>query len=277
VTGSFERPVRHGRAPARKSHPPINDGPLTFDTKENADIADAPSPVADRAPSARNDESVATNRTSQASATAIGDVSRIELAANVDHVVDRPAAQVWLAPTQCGGLLFLLPVLQGLGLLQWCDDDQVSAAIARRILAAAMTRLRVPADDVAWGITQSPVDSPIVTASAPAIWSDTALRAPASNCHIELRQALMAASNVDQQAQIWLTAVRRWLRRRLGIGLASLVLRPARLGHTATHLDMHFYVNDVDMRVRRLGLDIDPGWLPWFGQVVTYHYQERRA
>jgi hypothetical protein len=87
----------------------------------------------------------------------------------------------------------------------------------------------------------------------------------------------MAASTVDQQAQIWLTAVRRWLRRRGGIGLASLVRRPARLGHTATHLDMHFYVNDVDMRVRRLGLDIDPGWLPWFGQVVTYHYQERRA
>jgi hypothetical protein len=26
--------------------------------------------------------------------------------------------------------------------------------------------------------------------------------------------------------------------------------------------------------VRRLGLDIDPGWLPWFGRVVAFHYRQ---
>jgi hypothetical protein len=177
-------------------------------------------------------------------------------------------------------LLFLLPVLQSLGLPQWCDDDEACAAMARRILAAALMRLRVPAEDVAWAITQSPVNLPVnlpafTGIAPPTIWSDAALRAPAAQPPIALPQALLLASTADQQAQIWLAAVRRWLRRRVGLGMASLVLRPARLDCTPTHLDMHFYANDVDMRVRRAGLDIDPGWLPWFGQVVAYHYQER--
>jgi hypothetical protein len=277
VAASFERSTQRGQAPPRKPHPPTSDGTLAFRAKENADDGNVPSPTADRAQPASNDESIVSNHASQARATALSDVSGIEPHANAGHVVDQQAAQAWLAPTQCGGLLFLLPVLQGLGLPQWCDDDQASAAIARRILAAAVTRLRVPVEDAAWEITRSQVDWPTVTAKAPAIWSGAVLRAPTSQHHIELRQALMSASTLDQQAQVWLTAARRWLRRRAGIGLASLVLRPARLGHTATHLDMHFYVNDVDMRVRRAGLDIDPGWLPWFGRIVTYHYQERRA
>jgi hypothetical protein len=94
---------------------------------------------------------------------------------------------------------------------------------------------------------------------------------------VALPQALVAASSGDEQAQIWLSAVRRCLRRRAGIGLASLLLRPARLDWSATHLDMHFYLEDVDLRVRRAGLDIDPGWLPWFGRVVAFHYRERRV
>jgi len=28
--------------------------------------------------------------------------------------------------------------------------------------------------------------------------------------------------------------------------------------------------------VRRAGLDIDPGWLPWFGRVVAFQFVGRR-
>jgi hypothetical protein len=28
------------------------------------------------------------------------------------------------------------------------------------------------------------------------------------------------------------------------------------------------------MRIRRAGLDIDPGWVPWLGRVVSFHYRE---
>lgn len=47
---------------------------------------------------------------------------------------------------------------------------------------------------------------------------------------------------------------------------------PARLVATASHVDLHFRLNDVRLPVRRLGLDINPGWLPWLGRVVTFHY-----
>jgi hypothetical protein len=30
----------------------------------------------------------------------------------------------------------------------------------------------------------------------------------------------------------------------------------------------------ADLRIRRAGLDIDPGWIPWFARVVTFHYQD---
>lgn len=47
---------------------------------------------------------------------------------------------------------------------------------------------------------------------------------------------------------------------------------PARLIASASHLDLHFRLNDARLPVRRAGLDINPGWLPWLGRVVTFHY-----
>lgn len=43
--------------------------------------------------------------------------------------------------------------------------------------------------------------------------------------------------------------------------------------YTQSHLDIHYPIDKVDVEVRRVGLDLNPGWLPWFGQVVTFHYQ----
>lgn len=47
---------------------------------------------------------------------------------------------------------------------------------------------------------------------------------------------------------------------------------PARLIASASHVDLHFRLNDARLPVRRAGLDINPGWLPWLGRVVTFHY-----
>jgi hypothetical protein len=33
-----------------------------------------------------------------------------------------------------------------------------------------------------------------------------------------------------------------------------------------------FDLNGVSLAVRRGGLDLDPGWVPWFGRVVGFHY-----
>ncbi|HEU4557924.1 MAG TPA: hypothetical protein VFS20_08750 [Longimicrobium sp.] len=70
----------------------------------------------------------------------------------------------------------------------------------------------------------------------------------------------------------WTIAARRWCRRAARMGLATLVRRPARVLYTRTHLDLLLDHHDADVRVRRAGLDVDPGWVPWLGRVVQIHY-----
>ncbi len=70
----------------------------------------------------------------------------------------------------------------------------------------------------------------------------------------------------------WGTALRRWLTRYADLRLREVTARPGRIAATRTHLDIYFDLRQADTRIRRSGLDIDPGWLPWFGRVVAYHY-----
>lgn len=57
---------------------------------------------------------------------------------------------------------------------------------------------------------------------------------------------------------------------------AALAERPARVRATRSHLDVHLRLSDVHrdvhLDIRRTGLDLDPGWLPWLGRVVRFHY-----
>lgn len=153
----------------------------------------------------------------------------------------------WLADSSphgrfstAAGLLFLLPVLQRLGLPQRSDDP---AALGREVLRGALQRLRVAPGDPAWALTcRHPALPP------------------------EPDATLSAA------ATAWLAQARHWLRRDAGLGLASLVRRPGGIACTPTHVDLHFRLADTDLRVRRLGLDVDPGWLAWFGRVVQFHF-----
>ncbi len=66
----------------------------------------------------------------------------------------------------------------------------------------------------------------------------------------------------------------RLCRRATGLGLRTLALRPARLSWTETHVDVHFRLDQADVRIRRAGLDFNPGWVPWLGRVITFHYGE---
>ncbi len=56
------------------------------------------------------------------------------------------------------------------------------------------------------------------------------------------------------------------------MGLQGLVCRPGRLLATPTHLEVFFAHHQIDVRIRRAGADLDPGWLPWLGRVVRFHY-----
>lgn len=71
---------------------------------------------------------------------------------------------------------------------------------------------------------------------------------------------------------LWLTAVRRWCRRRARMGLTTVVRRPGRVHMTRTHVDVSFALSQLDVRARRVALDVNPGWVPWLGRAVQFTY-----
>lgn len=192
-------------------------------------------------------------------------------------------------PTAAGGLLFLVPVLARLGFADWCSahdlDWRTSRSLATRIFATLLDRLRLDPIDPAWmltGTVNSPdEDAAAIGRSVEADWRDDLQRFLASRLY-SLRvpgSALDAAASprrrVSDAPDLWLAACRRLLRTRMGIGPASLVRRTAHMVITPTHVDLFFRLADADDRVRRAGLDITPGWVPWLAAVVTIHYAER--
>lgn len=222
----------------------------------------------------------AASRTALGGATAAGaGTSRRALAGSPDPAAAEPAgsltgsatlpgrlhpvaAGTGMAPerTLAAGLLFLLPVLASLGLPEWLEENPAwrDAALAARILACTLRRLRVPEDDPAWVLAMAVADRPEPM--------------PPGDCWSALVAAGLQPRPRRTVAELWLGGCRRWLRKSARIGVADLVLRPGHMAITATHADVWMAIEQTDLRVRRAGLDLDPGWLPWLGRVVHFHY-----
>ncbi|AEG00822.1 hypothetical protein [Methylomonas methanica] len=66
----------------------------------------------------------------------------------------------------------------------------------------------------------------------------------------------------------------QWGRQRYGAELfhREILTMPALVETDACHVDVFYALDKVNLDVRRVGLDIDPGWLPWLGKVVKFHY-----
>ena len=67
----------------------------------------------------------------------------------------------------------------------------------------------------------------------------------------------------------------RFLYRHAKMSLRSLVMREGQIAVTRTHLDFLFNIDQLDIRIRKAGLDINPGWVSWLGMVVQFHYQQK--
>jgi hypothetical protein len=144
--------------------------------------------------------------------------------------------------TTVGGLLFLLRVLQQIGLPDRLESDPalIELDLPERTLLRIATHLGGASDDPMLAMLQHKLHE----------------QAPDSTDAVG---ALIASS-------------RRWCRRQAHIGLRDLVVRPAWVVSTPTHVDVLFRLEDAEIRVRRAALDVNPGWVPWFGRVVTFHY-----
>lgn len=159
------------------------------------------------------------------------------------------AAWPWLhdnTPTQHGGLLMLLNALPVLRFDEWLQREArlVRRSFGRALLAAVADRLCMPPDDPQRALLELDGDE------------SAALSDPA--CAHALRE--------------WLRRLRRAMRLQAKIGIASTVLRRAGVSATPTHVDIVMPLEAADLRLRRAGLDADPGWVPWFGRIVTFHF-----
>ncbi|WP_237078577.1 hypothetical protein [Myxococcus xanthus] len=216
-------------------------------------------------------------------------------------------------PTVAGGLLFLVPMLNALGLGEFLAGHPALAdlGIPERFLRHVAERLGVPSTDPLLRVLQEATAEPLpepspfvlpvrfqagVGARAPfrlvreptgrcvafdartrvplaSTSHGAALRPPFDRCLTTSLAHRLPWNDANLMLRASLLAVGRVTRRLAHMGLRELVLRPGRLVATRTHLDVVFAASQVDIRIRRAGLDLNPGWVPWLARVIQYHYQ----
>lgn len=85
--------------------------------------------------------------------------------------------------------------------------------------------------------------------------------------------------SVEELARVVLPArdeLLGWARRWYGsaeLWQPELLSWRATLRATPTHCDVHARLDSVRLPVRLHGLDVDPGWVPWLGRVIAFHYE----
>ena len=79
--------------------------------------------------------------------------------------------------------------------------------------------------------------------------------------------------SADKLLRCWIVAIHRWLKRYAHLKISELVNRRGAVTYARPQADITLLLNDVDLRIRRLGLDLDPGWVPWLGLIVHIHYE----
>jgi hypothetical protein len=166
------------------------------------------------------------------------------------------------APTGWAGLLFLLATAEQAGVPgALLDDPALSARPLRWIMAALVPRLLAasPAGPMA--------DDPAVLAFAGLIPTAQPPAAPPPRP--------TEADSLSGHAGRWaLTTAQRLGRNDDDPGevVAELARRRGTVVAVPGWIELHLPLGEVDIDVRRAGLDLDPGWVPWLGAVVRYRY-----
>jgi hypothetical protein len=180
----------------------------------------------------------------------------------------------WLAdaqPTAFAGLPMLLTVLGALGMERWlqAQEPELAQVFARAFLGHVADRLGMAGTDAMRAPLALAAEESAAFAAGTTRW--TGFGWPAwSDAPLPPRARLSAPEALAP----WRVAARRALRLHAGIGIASLCRRRGRVATQATHVDVTLPMDAADLRVRRSGLDRDPGWVPWFGRIVAFHYAD---
>ncbi|WKJ89986.1 hypothetical protein QZJ86_18565 [Methylomonas montana] len=87
---------------------------------------------------------------------------------------------------------------------------------------------------------------------------------------LENHLALSQLPALPDREQV-LNQARRWYGK-TGVWQAGLLALTAQVQYSPSHIDLYAPMTAIRLPVRLAGLDINPGWLPWLGRVVSFHY-----
>jgi hypothetical protein len=167
-----------------------------------------------------------------------------------------PLSEPAAAPSDCfpneqrsgaAGLFLAIVPLIRLGWREWLAArphlllHQPGPRLLRRIAA----HYRVPASD--------------------ALWRALAFVEPGDEPPGELELALHQ----------WCAGLDGWLRRKAGLRLADLVVRQGWLLPGVETTLVRLPMQAIEIRLRRLALDGDPGWVDWLGHSYRVLYRDR--
>lgn len=160
-----------------------------------------------------------------------------------------PDSELW-QPTQWAGALFWLRALEAPGLLEeLMGPTRGQGADARgHALAALATALGVPPQDAA-------------------------LRAFVGGVLPQGQPQPGMAQAAQSQAARWAAWLDEVAPELAEPRLRTVCQRPGRLRFEPGWIELHLSLDQVDTRIRRLGLDLDAGYLPWLGCVLRIRYE----
>lgn len=156
-------------------------------------------------------------------------------------------------PTQYGGIGYLLNALDHLNFARYLAQHRYPTLFPYQLLHYIALRQHCDPTDLLFSL------------EPPAYLSSEGLPSLANprNTHIDYCPY-----------HAWHSALRKYILRHTGLSLNAVIRRPARFSLTPSHFDLVFPLSQVDIRLRKAGLDINPGWLSWFGRVVQFHYEK---
>lgn len=175
--------------------------------------------------------------------------------AGIEAPAPSPIAQSRADPTnaddelrsEAAGLFLTIMPLAHLGWRQWLSarPDLLIHQPGIHLLRDMAAHFHIPATDPVWNLIALPVE---------------AHEPPAS---------------LDDALQAWRAGLNGWLRRKARAKLAEIVLRRGWLLHGMTVTTVRFPMNAIDLRLRRLALDADPGWVDWLGHSYRIAFRDR--
>lgn len=217
---------------------------------------------------------IATSARLKGEALPVAEASAAQLDVPRDSHTAAEQSFVERLPSDYAGVLFLLPALRQLGYADWVSffSPAQQVALTQAILHSALQRVAAANGDPAWQLACRARPQMLARHHAPGCWQHAALRATRAKSSRRLPRHA-AARSLSRWASLWLTALRRYLRRQAHIGLASLLKRCGQISYDATHIRIFLALENIALAVRRGGLDADPGWLPWYGRVSHFIYE----